>query len=68
MPKSPNGETIAMQLDGLNVVIYQESDLYVAEYPDIGVTSQSYTLEQALANLREAAELYLEEFPSSSTL
>jgi len=44
-------------------VIYKEQDLYVAECPEIGTVSQGYTIEEAVANLKEATELYLEEFP-----
>lgn len=47
----------------LTAVLHQEGDLYVAECPEVGTVSQGYTLEEALANLREATELYLEEFP-----
>lgn len=36
---------------------------FVAFNPETGSTSQGETLEEALANLREAVELYLEEFP-----
>ncbi len=36
---------------------------YVALNPETGTTSQGETVEEALANLREAVELYLEEFP-----
>ncbi len=44
-------------------VLYREDDLYVAECPEVGTVSQGYTVEEALANLREATELYLAEFP-----
>ena len=44
-------------------VIHSEDDLYVAECPEVGTVSQGYTIEEALANLKEATELYLEEFP-----
>jgi len=44
-------------------VIYKEEDLYVAECPEVGTVSQGYTIEEAVANLKEATELYLEEFP-----
>ena len=37
---------------------------YVAFNPETGVTTQGETVEEALANLREATELYLEEFPA----
>ena len=35
---------------------------YVAFNPDTGTTTQGETLEEAMDNLREATELYLEEF------
>ena len=46
-----------------SAVPYREEDIYVAECPEVGTVSQGYTIEEAMANLREAAELYLEEFP-----
>ncbi|MEZ5582587.1 MAG: type II toxin-antitoxin system HicB family antitoxin [Candidatus Competibacteraceae bacterium] len=36
---------------------------YVAFNPETGTTTQGETVEEALANLHEANELYLEEFP-----
>jgi len=36
---------------------------FVALNPDTGTTTQGETIEEALDNLREAVELYLEEFP-----
>jgi predicted RNase H-like HicB family nuclease len=36
---------------------------FVASNPETGTTTQGETVEAALANLREATELYLEEFP-----
>ncbi len=44
-------------------VLYKEGEVYVAECPEVGTASQGDTLEEALANLKEATELYLEEFP-----
>ena len=44
-------------------VVYKEDDLYVAECPEIGTVSQGHSVEEAVANLKEATELYLEEFP-----
>lgn len=43
-------------------VIHKEEDLYVAECPEIGTASQGETIEEAIRNLQEATELYLEEF------
>lgn len=36
---------------------------FVALNPETGTTTQGDTIEEALANLREATALYLEEFP-----
>lgn len=36
---------------------------FVAYNPETGTTTQGETIEESLANLREATELYLEEFP-----
>lgn len=36
---------------------------YVAFNPETGTTTQGASIEEALANLREATELFLEEFP-----
>ncbi|MBI1295080.1 type II toxin-antitoxin system HicB family antitoxin [bacterium] len=36
---------------------------YFAFNPETGTTTQGETIEEALSNLREATELYLEEFP-----
>ena len=49
-----------------SAVVHREESLYVAECPEVGTISQGYNIEEALANLREATELYLEEFPSPS--
>jgi predicted RNase H-like HicB family nuclease len=43
-------------------ILHKEDDLYVAECPEVGTVSQGYTIEEAIANLKEATELYLEEF------
>jgi predicted RNase H-like HicB family nuclease len=39
---------------------------YTSINPETGTTSQGETIDEALANLREATELYLEEFPLAS--
>lgn len=40
---------------------------FVAMNPETGTTTQGETVEEALANLREATQLYLEEFPLKVT-
>ncbi len=52
----------------LAAVLHKEEDLYVAEYPKVGTVSQGCSAEEALANLKEATELYLEEFPRHAEL
>lgn len=52
-----------MEKKTFTAVLHKEENMYVAECPEIGVASQGYTIEEALANLKEATELYLEEFP-----
>ena len=51
----------------LTAIVHQEGKFYVAECPETGTASQGETIEQAIANLKEATELYLEEFPLKST-
>ncbi len=40
---------------------------YVAFNPETGSTTQGETIDEAVTNLRDATELYLEEFPTEST-
>ena len=44
-------------------ILHKEDSVWVAECPEVGAFSQGINVEDALANLREATELYLEEFP-----
>lgn len=48
-------------------IVHKENDIYIAECPEIGTVSQGYTIEEAVANLQEATELYLEEFPAKES-
>ena len=52
-----------MTIKTFAAIVHKEVDLYVAECPETGTVSQGKTLEEAIVNLREATELYLEEFP-----
>jgi len=52
-----------MSTKTFTAIIHKEKDLYVAECPEAGTVSQGGTTEEAVANLKEATELYLEEFP-----
>lgn len=44
-------------------LVFKEEDIYVARCPEVGTASQGKTIEEAVANLKEATKLYLEEFP-----
>ncbi len=44
-------------------VLHKEDDLFVAECPEVGTVSQGATIDEAVRNLQEATQLYLEEFP-----
>ncbi len=48
-------------------VVHKEEDMYVASCPEIGTVSQGETIEDAVENLREATQLYLEEFQTADT-
>jgi predicted RNase H-like HicB family nuclease len=45
----------------LTAAVHQEEDWYVAQCLEVDVASQGRTVEEALANLREAVALYLDE-------
>lgn len=47
----------------LSAIITKEDDMYIAKCPEIGTVSQGNSIEEAISNLKEATELYLEEFP-----
>jgi predicted RNase H-like HicB family nuclease len=45
----------------LTAALHREEDWYIAQCLEVDVASQGHTLDEALANLAEAVELYLEE-------
>jgi predicted RNase H-like HicB family nuclease len=56
-----------MKSRSFTVILYKEDDMYIAECPEIGTVDQGKTIEEALAGLKEATRLYLEEFPVPET-
>ena len=48
------------------VLIPAEEGGFVALNPETGSTTQGESVPEAIANLQEATELYLEEFPMQS--
>ena len=45
----------------LSAVVRREDGIYVALCPEFDVASQGKSIEEALSNLKEALELYLED-------
>ena len=45
----------------LSAVVWREEALYVALCPELDVASQGKSVEEALQNLKEALELYLDD-------
>ncbi len=49
------------QTQKFSAIVHKEDDWYVSWCPDIDIASQGKTVEEAVANLKEAVELYLED-------
>ena len=45
----------------LSAVVYMEGDWYVSLCPELDIASQGRTTDEAIKNLKEAVELYLED-------
>lgn len=45
----------------LTVVIRKEGSLYTAWAADLDISSQGKTIEEAMKNIKEAVELYMED-------
>lgn len=52
----------------LTAAVTHEAPWYVARCLDVEVASQGESVEEALANLREALELYFEDAPLPDSL
>ena len=51
-----------MKTRRFTVVLYQEDGIYIAECLEVGTVDQGETIEDAIAGLKEATRLYVEEF------
>ncbi len=49
------------------VLTHAEEGGFVALNPETGTTTQGETVEEAVANLKEATALYLAEFPMATS-
>lgn len=45
----------------MTAALHREEDWYIAQCLEVDVASQGHTIDEALANLAEAVEAYLEE-------
>ena len=52
----------------VTVVIQKEENWYVAQCLENSIASQGKTVEEAMANLKEALELYYEDLPHEDLL
>ena len=50
-----------------SAIVFDEGDWQVARCPELDVTSQGRTYDQALKNLREAIQLHLDSFGPPKT-
>ena len=49
----------------LTAIVRKGEKLFVAYCPEVDAVSQGKTIEEALKNLEEAVELYIEEMPEN---
>jgi predicted RNase H-like HicB family nuclease len=49
-----------MASERFTAILEKEGDQYVALCPELDIASQGATVEEAMANLKEAVELFLE--------
>lgn len=49
-----------MPSNSFTAIVEKQEDLYVALCPELDIASQGATIEEAIANLKEAVELFLE--------
>lgn len=67
MPFVAMGYMPGVSIMMLTAVLFHAPDGgFTALNPETGTTTEGETIEEAIANLREATELYLEEFPLDS--
>ena len=47
----------------LQTIFWKEDNTYIIKEASTGVTTQGSTIDEALTNIKEAVNLYLEEMP-----
>ena len=51
-----------MPVRTLTAVLHKEENIYVATCPEVGTVSQGYSIEETIANLKEANEIFSSSF------
>lgn len=54
-----------MKSQVLNTIVWKENKIFVAKFLEVELASQGKTKEEAIKNLKEALELYLEDEPKN---
>ena len=52
-------------MKSITYCVYREDEFFVAQCLNVDVSSFGHTRDEALANLREAVELYFEDAPAT---
>jgi predicted RNase H-like HicB family nuclease len=52
----------------VTAVVHREDKWFVADCPELGTVSQGRTFEEAVQNLQEATDLYIEEFGAPANI
>lgn len=61
LPLASDPEVMSELPSTLTAALHQEEGWYIAQCLEVDVAGQDHTIDEALANLAEAVELYLEE-------
>ncbi len=54
-----------MKSQVLNTIVWKEDKIFVAKFLEVELASQGKTKEEAIKNLKEALDLYLEDEPKN---
>lgn len=55
-----------MKSQTLHTIVWKENKIFVAKFLELELASQGKTRKEALDNLKEALDLYLEDEPKNS--
>lgn len=55
-----------MKSQTLHTIVWKENEIFVAKFLELELASQGKTRKEAVDNLKEALELYLEDEPKNN--